>query len=137
MDHHGKSNYELVVTNVGNSWAVICCKKGVAKQLSVDHENQRHTELLKVTRSFGIKGLQPFISCEPYVAVDMIDNETEFLVLASHPLWEELMSNQYVVNSIRQIENTQEAAEHLTQLAFNMRIYQPYNDISCVVVRFR
>lgn len=100
MDHHGKSNYELVVANVGNSRAVICCKKGVAKQLSVDHEDQRRTELLKVTRSFGIKSLQPYISCEPYVVVKMIDNETEFLVLASHPLWEELMSNQYVVNSL-------------------------------------
>lgn len=54
MDHLRKSNYELVVANVGNSWAVICCKKGVAKQLSVDHEDQRRTELLKVTRTFGI-----------------------------------------------------------------------------------
>lgn len=76
-----------------------------------------------------------YVSCEPYVMVEMIDNEIEFLVLASHPLWM-VMSNQQAVDSIRQIQNTQKATKYLSQQALNMNSYDRNNDISCVVVRF-
>ncbi|XP_021830057.1 probable protein phosphatase 2C 62 [Prunus avium] len=43
INHHEQS--KLVIANVGNSRAVICCKNAVAKQSSVDHlpsnENKR------------------------------------------------------------------------------------------------
>jgi serine/threonine protein phosphatase PrpC len=40
------------------------------------------------------------------------------------------MYNQQVVNSIREIKNAQEAAEHLIQYAINTEQYDTHNDIS-------
>ncbi|OVA06717.1 Protein phosphatase 2C (PP2C)-like domain [Macleaya cordata] len=142
---------KLIVANVGDSRAVIC-KNGVAKQLSVDHEpsKERHeienrggfvTNLpgdvprvdgqLAVARAFGDKSLKEHLSSEPDVVVEMIDEDSEFFILASDGLWV-VMSNQEAVDSIRDIKDPKSAAKHLTEEAL---LRKSKDDISCVVVR--
>ncbi|XP_050247610.1 probable protein phosphatase 2C 39 isoform X1 [Quercus robur] len=144
---------KLVVANVGDSRAVIC-KNGAAKQLSVDHEPSvergsieqrggfvsnfpgdvpRVDGQLAVARAFGDKSLKKHLSSEPDVSVEFIENDTEFVILASDGLWK-VMSNQEAVDCIRQIKDARSAAKHLTEEALNRK---STDDISCVVVRFQ
>ncbi|PKA46690.1 putative protein phosphatase 2C 39 [Apostasia shenzhenica] len=143
---------KLVVANVGDSRAVIC-RNGVAKQLSVDHEPNTERKIIEkkggfvskfpgdvprvdgmlaVARAFGDRGLKLHLSSEPDVRAEIVDLKTEFLVLASDGLWK-VMSNQEVVDSIREIKDPQAAAKHLTEEALKRK---SKDDISCIVVRF-
>ncbi|XP_052208382.1 probable protein phosphatase 2C 58 isoform X4 [Diospyros lotus] len=143
---------KLVVANVGDSRAVIC-KDGVAKQLSVDHEPSKEKKVIEskggfvsnltgdvprvdgqlaVARAFGDKSLKRHLSSEPDVAVEMIDDDTEFLILASDGLWK-VMSNQEAVNSIRSMKDAKLAAKHLADEALSRK---SRDDISCIVARF-
>ncbi|CAN6694333.1 hypothetical protein FF1_030848 [Malus domestica] len=144
---------KLVVANVGDSRAIIC-KNGVAKQLSVDHEPSTEREdienrggfvsnfpgdvprvdgQLAVARAFGDKSLKKHLSSEPYVIMDLIDDTTEFVVLASDGLWK-VMTNQEVVDCIIHIKDARAAAKRLTEEAVDRK---SSDDISCIVVRFR
>ncbi|XP_008226483.1 PREDICTED: probable protein phosphatase 2C 39 [Prunus mume] len=144
---------KLVVANVGDSRAIIC-NNGVAKQLSVDHEPSTEREeienrggfvsnfpgdvprvdgQLAVARAFGDKSLKKHLSSEPHVMVALIEEKTEFIVLASDGLWK-VMSNQEVADSIKDIKDARAAAKHLTEEAVNRK---SSDDISCVVVRFQ
>ncbi|KAF9588188.1 hypothetical protein IFM89_008202 [Coptis chinensis] len=141
---------KLVVANVGDSRAVIC-KNGMAKQLSVDHEPSKEQKkiesrggfvsnipgdvprvdgLLAVARAFGDKSLKRHLSSEPDVAVETIDEHTEFFIMASDGLWK-VMSNQEAVDSIRNKKDAQSAAKHLTEEAVSRK---SKDDISCIVV---
>ncbi|XP_028075762.1 probable protein phosphatase 2C 39 [Camellia sinensis] len=93
---------KLVVANVGDSRAV-ACKNGVAKQLSVDHEPSKERTYVKdrggfvsnfpgdvlrvgqlaVARAFGDKSLKKHLSSEPDVSLEIVDEDTEFVILAS------------------------------------------------------
>ncbi|KAL5730453.1 protein-serine/threonine phosphatase [Ranunculus cassubicifolius] len=142
---------KLVVANVGDSRAVIC-KNGKAKQLSVDHEPNTEKKvieerggfvsnipgdvprvdgLLAVARAFGDKSLKEHLTSEPDVAVEIIDDDTEFVIMASDGLWK-VMTNQEAVDSIRNIKDAQTAAKHLTEEAVTRK---SKDDISCIVVR--
>ncbi|XP_061338250.1 probable protein phosphatase 2C 39 isoform X1 [Gastrolobium bilobum] len=142
----------LVVANIGDSRAVLC-KNGVAKQLSVDHEPTTESEDIKnrggfvsnfpgdvprvdgqlaVSRAFGDKSLKKHLSSEPYVTVETIDDEAEFVILASDGLWK-VMSNQEAVDAVRDVKDARSAAKNLTEEARNRK---SSDDISCVVVRF-
>lgn len=144
---------KLVVANVGDSRAVVC-KNGVAKQLSVDHEPSMEKESIEskggfvsnfpgdvprvdgqlaVARAFGDKSLKIHLSSEPHVEVEMIDDGTDCIILASDGLWK-VMSNQEAADAIKHIKDARAAAKHLTEeaLARGSR-----DDISCVVVRFQ
>ncbi|KAF5460988.1 hypothetical protein F2P56_020818 [Juglans regia] len=144
--------HKLVVANIGDSRAVIC-KNGVAKQLSIDHgpsmERERIEESggfvsnfpgdvprvdgqLAVARAFGDKSLKEHLSSEPHVTVEFIDDETEFVILASDGLWK-VMSNQEAADCIKPIKDARSAAKHLTEEALNRK---STDDISCIVVRF-
>ncbi|KAG0496904.1 hypothetical protein HPP92_001595 [Vanilla planifolia] len=144
--------WKLIVANVGDSRAVIC-KNGVAKQLSIDHEPNRERcyiekkggfvsnipgdvprvdGQLAVARAFGDRSLKVHLSSVPDVKVELVDDKTEFLILASDGLWK-VMSNQQVVDAIREINDPQVAAKHLTQEAL---IRKSKDDISCIVVKF-
>ncbi|KAL8461230.1 hypothetical protein ACS0TY_032629 [Phlomoides rotata] len=144
---------KLVVANVGDSRAIIS-RKGVAKQLSVDHEPSREKKLIEskggfvsnlpgdvprvdgqlaVARAFGDKSLKRHLSIEPDTAVEMIDGDVEFVILASDGLWK-VMSNQEAVDSIRSIKDSHSAAKHLIDEALSRK---SKDDISCIVVRFR
>jgi protein phosphatase 1L len=145
--------HKLVVANVGDSRAVIC-KDGVAKQLSVDHEpNLEKDEIenrggfvsnfpgdvprvdgqLAVARAFGDKSLKMHLSSEPYVTVESIDDDAEFLILASDGLWK-VMSNQEAVDSIKGVKDAKSAAKQLSEEAVARR---SSDDISVVVVKFQ
>jgi len=147
------NNQKLVVANVGDSRAVIC-KKGVAKQLSVDHEPGKEKDRIEskggfvsnlpgdvprvdgqlaVARAFGDKSLKRHLSSEPDVKVEMIDDDTEFFILASDGLWT-VMSNQEAVDSIKSIKDAESAAKHLIDEALSRK---SRDDISCIVVIFQ
>ncbi|XP_022733278.1 probable protein phosphatase 2C 39 isoform X2 [Durio zibethinus] len=143
---------KLVIANVGDSRAVIC-KNGEAVQLSVDHEPSTEKERIEnrggfvsnfpgdvarvdgqlaVARAFGDKSLKKHLSSEPDVTVEMIDDDTELIILASDGLWK-VMTNKEAVDAIRNIKDAQSAAKHLTEEAVKRN---STDDISCIVVRF-
>ncbi|KAK4286136.1 hypothetical protein QN277_002735 [Acacia crassicarpa] len=143
----------LVVGNVGDSRAVIC-KNGESEQLSVDHEPSKEKRLIEsrggfvsnipgdvprvdgqlaVARAFGDKSLKMHLSSEPDVVIKEIDDDTEFLLLASDGIWK-VMSNQEAVECIRQIKDAQAAAKRLIEEAVGRK---SKDDISCIVVRFQ
>ncbi|XP_031500679.1 probable protein phosphatase 2C 39 isoform X1 [Nymphaea colorata] len=143
---------KLVIANVGDSRAVLC-RKGAAKQLSVDHEpDKERSEIenkggfvtllpgdvprvdgrLAVARAFGDKSLKKHLSSKPHVKVQMIDSNVEFFILASDGLWK-VMTNQEAVDAIRNIKDAQTAAKRLTEEAVSRK---SKDDISCIVVRF-
>lgn len=143
---------KLVVANVGDSRAVIS-KNGVAKQLSVDHEPSKEKRLIEsrggfvsnipgdvprvdgqlaVARAFGDKSLKIHLSSEPDVAVEMITDDTEFIILASDGIWK-VMTNQEAVDCIKHIKDAQSAAKHLIEHAISRK---SKDDISCIVVKF-
>ncbi|KAL0545837.1 hypothetical protein IC582_015733 [Cucumis melo] len=142
----------LVVGNVGDSRAVICIK-GKGKQLSIDHEPSverksiedrggfvsnfpgdvpRVDGQLAVARAFGDRSLKKHLSSEPYVVEETVDDDTEFVILASDGLWK-VMSNEEAVESIMHIKDAHAAAKHLTEEALKRK---SKDDISCIVVRF-
>lgn len=144
---------KLVVANVGDSRAVIC-KNGVAKQLSVDHEPSKERKVIEnrggfvsnfpgdvprvdgqlaVARAFGDKSLKEHLSSEPDVAMEVVDDDTEFVILASDGVWK-VMSNQEAVDCIKNVKDARSAAKQLTEEALARR---STDDISCVVVRFQ
>ncbi|XP_022717743.1 probable protein phosphatase 2C 39 [Durio zibethinus] len=143
---------KLVKANVGDSRAVIS-KNGEAKQLSVDHEPIMEKESIEnrggfvsncpgdvarvdgqlaVARAFGDKNLKEQLSSKPDVAVEMIDDDTDLIILASDGLWK-VMTNQEAVDAIRNIKDARSAAKRLSEEAVKRN---SADDISCIVVRF-
>ncbi|XP_040942837.1 probable protein phosphatase 2C 39 isoform X2 [Gossypium hirsutum] len=143
---------KLVIANVGDSRAVIC-KNSEAKQLSVDHEPTTEKESIEnrggfvsnfpgdvarvdgqlaVARAFGDKSLKEHLSSEPDVTVEIIDDDTELLILASDGLWK-VMTNQEAVDAIRNVKDAWSAAKLLTDEAVKRN---STDDISCIVVTF-
>ncbi|CAK8578138.1 unnamed protein product [Lathyrus sativus] len=143
---------KLLVINVGDSRAILC-KNGIAKQLTVDHEPEKEKDLverrggfvskrpgsvarvdgeLAMTRAFGDGKLKEHITAEPDVMIKKIDDETEFIILASDGLWK-VMTNQEACNCIKDVDDAQKAARKLVKEAKSMG---SYDDISCIVVMF-
>ncbi|KAL5977102.1 hypothetical protein ACLOJK_021444 [Asimina triloba] len=85
-----------------------------------------------MSREFGDGRLKEHISSEPDVTVDMIDEETEFVTLASDGLWK-VMSNQEAVDAIEGIDDAEKAAQRPTQEALARK---SADDVSCVVLMF-
>uniref|UniRef100_A0A803LVK0 PPM-type phosphatase domain-containing protein n=1 Tax=Chenopodium quinoa TaxID=63459 RepID=A0A803LVK0_CHEQI len=98
---------KLVVANLGDSRAVIS-RNGKAKQLSVDHEpDSKRKDIedrggfvtkfpgdvarvdgqLAVARAFGDKTMKEHLSSEPHITIEMIDEDTDFILLASDGIW--------------------------------------------------
>ncbi|CAN6374354.1 unnamed protein product, partial [Urochloa humidicola] len=103
----------LLVANVGDSRAIIC-KGGQAIAVSRDHkpdqtdERQRIEEaggfvtwaetwcvggVVPVSRAFGNKLLKKYVLADPEIKEEVIDSSHEFLILASHGLWD-VVSNE-------------------------------------------
>ncbi|KAF7807098.1 phosphatase 2C-like protein 44 [Senna tora] len=129
---------KLVMANMGNYRAVVC-RDGIAYD-----KNGRHQQSAKrhywTRRLFSVRILacdsgaatRHSKSSELVVAAERIDSDTEFLILASHGIWE-VMKNQEAVNLIRHIEDPQEAAECLAKEAL---IRMSRSNISCIIIRF-
>ncbi|XP_052201718.1 probable protein phosphatase 2C 39 isoform X2 [Diospyros lotus] len=146
---------KLIVANVGDSRAILC-RNGAAKaiQITVDHEPQKEREMverrggfviqmpgdvprvdgkLAMTRAFGDESLKEHITAEPDTVIEMIDADTEFIILASDGVWK-VMSNQEAFDCIKGLSNAQEASKKLVEEALRR---ESYDDISCIVVMFR
>ncbi|XP_047310727.1 probable protein phosphatase 2C 58 [Impatiens glandulifera] len=142
----------LIVGNVGDSRAIIC-RKGVAEAITVDHDPEREKGMverrggfvlktadnisrvdgqLAMARAFGDERVKDHISVEPDVVFVKVDNDTEFMILASDGLWK-VMSNEEAADCIKDIGDPGEAAKELISSALSRR---SCDDISCVVVRF-
>lgn len=86
-----------------------------------------------MARAFRDKSLKEHHSSEPDVTVEMIDDGTEFIILASDGLWK-VMSNQEAVDAIKGVKDAQAAATHLAEQALARK---STDDISYVVVSFQ
>ncbi|GMP98915.1 hypothetical protein CsSME_00046613 [Camellia sinensis var. sinensis] len=67
---------------------------------------------LAVARAFGDKSLKKHLSSEPDVSLEIVDEDTEFVILASDGIWK-VMTNQEAVECIRNIKDAKAAAKHL------------------------
>jgi protein phosphatase 1L len=142
----------LLVANVGDSRAVIC-RGGEAFALSSDHKPNRADErqriedaggvvmwagtwrvggVLAVSRAFGDRLLKRYVVAEPEIQEDVIQKGVDFLILASDGLWD-VVTNQEAVSMVKSIENTEEAANKLTEEAYRRG---SADNITCVIVRF-
>lgn len=86
-----------------------------------------------MTRSFGDRRLKEHISSEPDVLVEIVDDDTEFLILASDGVWK-VMSNQEAVDCVKDTEDPRSAAKKIIKEAVEKK---SRDDISCIVVRFQ
>jgi len=112
---------KLVVSNAGDSRAVISKRSGEAEALTCDHKVAREDELerieklsglvkksgglmrigrLCVSRGIGDSDLKEFITPEPDTIVVEITSDYEFLILATDGLWD-VVTNQEAVDIAR------------------------------------
>ncbi|XP_072984441.1 probable protein phosphatase 2C 52 [Typha latifolia] len=142
----------LYVANVGDSRAVVS-KAGKAIPLSNDHKPNRSDErkrienaggvvmwagtwrvggVLAMSRAFGNRLLKQYVVADPEIQEEVIDNELEFLVLATDGLWD-VVPNEDAVSLARMEEVPEAAARKLTETAFSRG---SADNITCIVVRF-
>lgn len=86
-----------------------------------------------MSRAFGDKSLKKHLSSEPYVTVEKISEDAEFVILASDGLWK-VMSNQEAVDCIKDIKDARSSAKRLTEEAVNRK---SSDDISVIVVKLQ
>ncbi|KAF9610153.1 hypothetical protein IFM89_020285 [Coptis chinensis] len=128
---------KVVATNMGDYRAVVC-KDGVADQICEKHhpriKRRWSMNLFSGTLHMRIRtaGSNPSKRSEPVVAVEKIDSDTEFVILASNGIWQ-VMNNQEAVNLVRHINHPQEAAECLAKEALAR---MSKGNISCLIIRF-
>ncbi|KAK6932996.1 PPM-type phosphatase-like domain, partial [Dillenia turbinata] len=111
----------LVVSNAGDCRAVMC-RGGVAEALTTDHRPSRKDERsrieslggyvdccnwvwrihgsLAVSRAIGDRHLKQWVIAEPETKILRIQQDYEFLILASDGLWDQV-SNQEAVDVVR------------------------------------
>ncbi|KAL3524398.1 hypothetical protein ACH5RR_017232 [Cinchona calisaya] len=142
----------LYVANVGDSRTIIS-KAGQAIPLSDDHKPNRSDErkriesaggvviwagtwrvggVLAMSRAFGNRVLKQFVVAEPEIQDMEIDEELEFLVVASDGLWD-VVPNEDAVSLARPEEEPEAAARKLTETAFTRG---SADNITCIVVKF-
>ncbi|KAK4386434.1 putative protein phosphatase 2C 28 [Sesamum angolense] len=121
---------KLVVANVGDSRAVICKNERVkfGLRFMCTGNVPRVDGQLAMTRAFGDERLKDHITAEPDIVIERIEEDTEFIILASDGLWK-VMSNQEAVDCIQELRDGQEAAEELIKEAL---LRESKDDISCV-----
>ncbi|RLM98700.1 putative protein phosphatase 2C 52 [Panicum miliaceum] len=143
----------LYVANVGDSRAVIS-KAGKAIALSEDHKPNRSDErkriesaggivmwagtwrvggVLAMSRAFGNRLLKQFVIAEPEIQEQEINDELEFLIIASDGLWD-VVPNEDAVSLVKMEEEPEAAARKLTETAFSRG---SGDNITCIVVKFQ
>ncbi|KAF0926718.1 hypothetical protein E2562_027152 [Oryza meyeriana var. granulata] len=143
----------LYVANVGDSRAVIS-KGGKAIALSEDHKPNRSDErkriesaggvvmwagtwrvggVLAMSRAFGNRLLKQFVVADPEIQEQEINDEVEFLILASDGLWD-VVPNEDAVSLVKIEEEPEAAARKLTETAFSRG---SGDNITCIVVKFQ
>ncbi|XP_062232272.1 probable protein phosphatase 2C 52 isoform X2 [Phragmites australis] len=143
----------LYVANVGDSRAVIS-KAGKAIALSEDHKPNRSDErkriesaggivmwagtwrvggVLAMSRAFGNRLLKQFVIADPEIQEQEINDELEFLIIASDGLWD-VVPNEDAVSLVKMEEEPEAAARKLTETAFSRG---SSDNITCIVVKFQ
>jgi len=143
----------LYVANVGDSRAIIS-KAGKAIALSEDHKPNRSDErkriesaggtviwagtwrvggVLAMSRAFGNRLLKQFVIAEPEIQEQEINDELEFLIVASDGLWDRV-PNEDAVSLVKMEEEPEAAARKLTETAFSRG---SSDNITCIVVKFQ
>ncbi|EOA33967.1 hypothetical protein CARUB_v10021462mg [Capsella rubella] len=114
---------EMIVSNLGDCRAVLC-RGGVAEALTTDHKAGRDDEkeriesqggyvdihrgswrvhgILAVSRSIGDAHLKKWVIAEPDTRILELEQDMEFLVLASDGLWD-VVSNQEAIDTVLQV----------------------------------
>ncbi|KAK1275753.1 putative protein phosphatase 2C 52 [Acorus gramineus] len=113
----------LYVANVGDSRAVIS-KAGKG--------TWRVGGVLAMSRAFGNRLLKQFVVAEPEIQEDEVDEELEFMVLASDGLWD-VVPNEDAVMLAGSEDESEAAARKLTEAAYTRG---SADNITCIVVRF-
>ncbi|KAL6610689.1 hypothetical protein ACP70R_040658 [Stipagrostis hirtigluma subsp. patula] len=143
----------LYVANVGDSRAVIS-KAGKAIALSEDHKPNRSDErkriesaggvvmwagtwrvggVLAMSRAFGNRLLKQFVIADPEIQEQEINDDAEFLIIASDGLWD-VVPNEDAVSLVKMEEEPEAAARKLTETAFSRG---SGDNITCIVVKFQ
>ncbi|VAH23583.1 unnamed protein product [Triticum turgidum subsp. durum] len=89
--------------------------------------------VLAMSRAFGNRLLKQFVVAEPEIQDQEIDDEMEFLILASDGLWD-VVPNEDAVSLVKMEEDPEAAARKLTETAFGRG---SGDNITCVVVKFQ
>ncbi|KAL0877492.1 hypothetical protein Bca101_027197 [Brassica carinata] len=117
-------NQEMIVSNLGDCRAVLC-RGGVAEALTTDHRAGRDDErkrienqggyvefhrgawrvhgILAISRSIGDAHLKKWVVAEPETRILDLEQDMEFLVLASDGLWD-VVSNQEAVDTVLHVQ---------------------------------
>jgi serine/threonine protein phosphatase PrpC len=126
----------LVVANVGDSRAVLCCEGGKASRVTEEHvatepsevaevqrrggfcANGRVSNILAVTRAFGDFSLKPHVTAEPFIRCINLADDDEFLIIACDGLWDVMTDAEAVMIARRAVDGSAEwAAEALKREA--------------------
>lgn len=83
-------NSYLLIIIQATKWKEKQLKRNVLSSLVIEDQvfgDPLVNGFVPLTRAFGVRDLKDYISCDPDVEVQLIDDDTEFLVLASHSPW--------------------------------------------------
>ncbi|XP_050371960.1 putative protein phosphatase 2C-like protein 44 isoform X2 [Argentina anserina] len=119
---------KLVLANMGDYKAIVC-REGLAHELGRRHKQSPKRSWSN--RFFKANNKQSK-SSDLVVGIEKIENDTEFVILASNGIWD-VMKYQEAVNLIGRIEDPQAAAKYLAKEASN-RLSR--SNISCLIIRF-
>ncbi|PJF17039.1 hypothetical protein PSACC_03149 [Paramicrosporidium saccamoebae] len=141
----------LYTGNTGDSRAVLY-REGKAIRLSYDHKgsdvieqqrvkdaggfilNDRVNGMLAITRALGDAEMKDYIAGRPYTTETVIDRTKDsILILACDGLWD-VCSDQEACDHIKDVTDTQKAAEMLVEYAIKN---DSYDNLSVLVIRFR
>ncbi|XP_062180591.1 probable protein phosphatase 2C 52 isoform X2 [Phragmites australis] len=114
----------LYVANVGDSRAVIS-KAGKG--------TWRVGGVLAMSRAFGNRLLKQFVIADPEIQEQEVNDELEFLIIASDGLWD-VVPNEDAVSLVKMEEEPEAAARKLTETAFSRG---SGDNITCIVVKFQ
>ncbi|KAG9284485.1 hypothetical protein G9A89_014089 [Geosiphon pyriformis] len=126
----------LYVANVGDIVAVISRNGGDASPIAKKHSPMESAEIsrirksggfispdglvngeLKVTRSFGHFHLMPFVNANPTVRVVHLEEQVEFVIIATRGLWDRLSYQTAVDIAKTEREDLMRAAQKLRDFA--------------------
>uniref|UniRef100_A0A0A9B789 protein-serine/threonine phosphatase n=1 Tax=Arundo donax TaxID=35708 RepID=A0A0A9B789_ARUDO len=86
-----------------------------------------------MSRAFGNRLLKQFVIVDPEIQEQEINDELEFLIIASDGLWD-VVPNEDAVSLVKMEEEPEAAARKLTETAFSRG---SGDNITCIVVKFQ
>ncbi|KAL6618689.1 hypothetical protein ACP70R_033828 [Stipagrostis hirtigluma subsp. patula] len=89
--------------------------------------------VLAMSRAFGNRLLKQFVIADPEIQEQEINDDAEFLIIASDGLWD-VVPNEDAVSLVKMEEEPEAAARKLTETAFSRG---SGDNITCIVVKFQ